>query len=106
MPRLSELTIDETGVTRHLADGSFEHVDWSDLVEVVVVTSSGGPWSEDVFFMLAGSRGNGCAVPSSEAEEQGLLERLQKLPGFDKEKFGKAMHSVDDARFVVWRRKG
>jgi hypothetical protein len=33
-----------------------------------------------------------------------VLQRLQRLPGFDNEAFIQAMSSIQDARFVCWRR--
>jgi hypothetical protein len=57
-----------------------------------------------VFFILVGRKGSGCVVPQGAPESSPLLERLQRLPGFDIEVFMRAMASAEDARFVCWRR--
>jgi hypothetical protein len=56
-----------------------------------------------VFFVLAG-RGGGCVIPQSAPEAGLLLERLQRMPGFDSAAVIRAMGSVVDAKFVCWRR--
>lgn len=98
------IQIDDTGVRRELTEGRFESVTWDDLLEVSIVTTSDGPFAEDVFFVLAGRNGTGCAVPQSAAESSVLLEGLQRLPGFDNQAVIQAMTSTDDNKFVCWRR--
>src|SRR5262245_31341211 len=98
------IRIDDHGVRRELANGKVEQVAWDDLEEMFVLTTADGPFAEDVFFVLVGRAGNGCVVPQSAPESTPLLERLQRLPGFDNETFIRAMASCEDARFVCWRR--
>src|SRR5262245_19249886 len=107
-PMMSEPTIqiDDQGVRRHLADGKLEQVRWDELTEVWIVTSAEGPFAEDVFFVLTGDGDTGCVVPQGAAESGALLERLQRLPGFDNEAVIQAMACAEDARFVCWRRAG
>jgi hypothetical protein len=99
------IQVDDIGVRRELADGHVESVTWDDLIEVSIVTTSDGPFAEDVFFVLEGGNGTGCAVPQSAAESSVLLERLQRLPGFDNQAVIRAMTSTDDNKFVCWRRQ-
>jgi hypothetical protein len=101
---MPSIQIDDHGIRRQLADGKVEQVAWDDLQEVVVLTTADGPFAEDVFFVLAGRDGTGCVVPQGAPESGELLERLQRLPGFDNEAFIRAMSSTEDARFVCWRR--
>jgi len=98
------IKIDDRGVRRELTNGKVEQVRWDGLEEVSVLTTADGPFAEDVFFLLAGRDGSGCVVPQGAPESGELLERLQRLPGFDNEAFIRAMSSTDDARFVCWRR--
>jgi hypothetical protein len=98
--------IDDHGVRRKLADGKLEQITWDDLQEVVVLTTGDGPFAEDVFFVLAGQNGTGWVIPQGAPESMQLLERLQRLPGFDNETLIQAMSSTDDATFVCWRRGG
>jgi hypothetical protein len=100
----SVVALDDTGVERRLGDGRVERVRWDELEEVVVVTTDDGPWSEDVFFLLGGPDGTGCAVPQSDPVVSALLERLQKLPGFDNGALIRAMSSTGNARFPCWKR--
>ncbi|GAA5118063.1 hypothetical protein [Haloechinothrix salitolerans] len=96
------VTVDDTGVRRTLADGSVESVTWEELKSVVIRVIPEGPWSEDVFLMLAGSDGTGTAVPSGDPAADALIERLQTLPGFDNERFIEAMTTDADEAYVVW----
>jgi hypothetical protein len=98
------IRVDDWGVQRDLGDGRAERVAWDALVEVSVLTTGEGPFAEDVFFLLAGEDGTGCVVPQGAPESAGLLERLQRLPGFDNGAFIRAMSRTEDARFVCWRR--
>jgi hypothetical protein len=101
-PGAPAIIIDEQGVRRDLGGGRVESVSWDELREVRIVTTSAGPFVEDVFYLLVGDEG-GCAVPSFAAGD--LLPRLQSLPGFDNQAVIHAMTCTDDASFVCWRRQ-
>ena len=93
-------------VTRVRPDGVQETIRWDELYEVEIITTDEGPRQEDVFFLLIASDGkSGCAVPQSSEGSKQLLERLQKLPGFDNEAVISAMGSTSMARFVCWKRQ-
>jgi hypothetical protein len=103
-PRPRErVIVDHLGVTR-IAGEQVERVAWDELTGVDVVTTDGGPYVEDFFFVLHGGDGRGCVVPQALSEE--LLPRLQALPGFDNVAVINAIGSADNARFVCWRRPG
>ena len=95
--------IDDVGVTRRLDNGEVEHVRWDALHQVAIVTTDEGPVAEDVFFVLEAIDGTGCVISQEAAHRVGLLERLQRLPGFDNAQLIDAMGSTGHARFVVWR---
>lgn len=103
---LDRVSFTDDMVTRVRPDGVQETVRWDDLCEVAVITTDGGPWFEDVFFLLIGSGENsGCAVPLSAEGRQKLFERLQQLPGFNNEAVMKAMGSTSNDRFLCWKRE-
>jgi hypothetical protein len=77
-------------------------VRWDALAEVALINTSRGPFEEDVFVVLTYDDGSTQAIPLNEAE--GLLPRLQQLPGFDNETFINAMGVSDEAVSVLWRR--
>jgi hypothetical protein len=81
-----------------------DRVAWDVLAAIHVETNSGGPWIEDVHWILVGADRTGCVVPSGAAGADALLSRLLKLPGFDHAEFAKAMGSTADASFLCWRR--
>ena len=105
VPAGAAVVVDQAGVRRRLPDGRWEAVRWADLVEVAIRTTPYGPWREDVFFLLTGRDGSGCAVPHGEAVDRDLLRWLQALPGFDNEQLCEAMCCAEDALFVCWRRQ-
>jgi hypothetical protein len=77
-------------------------VRWEALAEVALMTTSGGPFEEDVFFVLTYGDGSNSTVPLGEAAE--LLPRLQELPGFDNETFIRAMAVSEEGISWLWRR--
>ncbi len=93
-------------VSRVRPDGVEERIRWDELHEVGILTTDEGPMQEDVFFLLiAGDGKSGCVVPQGAEGCKRLLERLQKLPGFDNEAVIKAMGSTSNAKFVCWKRQ-
>lgn len=95
----------DEGVTRFRGDGAQEAVRWDELVEVGIVTTDDGPWSEDFLWVLISqNKKSGCAVGQETAGADKLLEALQKLPGFDNGAVIKAVGSTSKAKFVCWRK--
>ncbi len=82
---------------------STEEVLWSDLHEVEIVTTDDGPWACDWYWVLHGAS-SGIAVPQGATGEVGLLERLQRLPGFDNEAVIRAGPHTDNHRVTCWKR--
>ena len=95
--------VTDTDVACERPDGKTERVTWSDLQRVEVLTTSDGPMAPDVFWLLHGTDG-GCAVPQGATGDSELLERLQRLPGFDNATFIEAMGSTSERRFLCWQR--
>jgi hypothetical protein len=83
--------------------GLVERLSWTELRAVLLETNASGPWGVDVYWVLVGERG-GCVVPLDAAGGEGLLEHLQKLPGFDNESVIQAMACCEVNRFVCWER--
>jgi hypothetical protein len=82
--------------------GCEDGVRWDALAEVALMTTSRGPFEEDMFFVLTYDDGSNGAVPLDEAAE--LLPRLQELPGFDNESFIRAMGVSEEGISSLWRR--
>ena len=97
--------LSDTEVRCDHPDGRVERVAWDDLQAVIVHTTANGPILPDVFWILVGtSTHSGCVIPQGATGDTALLERLQKLPGFDNEAFIGSMSSTDDQKFLCWRR--
>jgi hypothetical protein len=103
-PPAGTVEIDGVGARRWLANGKQESVRWDALTKVEVMTTDDGPAADDVFWVLHGSDGAGCVIPSEAEGCDQLLARLQELPGFDNEAVIKAMGSTAKARFLAWKR--
>jgi hypothetical protein len=100
---MQSLMIDDWGVRRRLAQGGEEAVAWTDLAEVLLLTTDAGPFAEDVFFALRAIDGSGVLVGQGLATEHGLLGTLQaRLPDLNNEAIIEAMGSTANARFVLW----
>ena len=93
--------VDDLGVRRLAGPRGAEAVDWAELRAVRVRSSAGDPPPSGVEFVFHGA-GTICAVPLDLAPE-GLIERLQALPGFDNARLVEALSTVGAADFVCWR---
>jgi hypothetical protein len=102
-PEPDRVSFDDSAITRTMPDGKIETVRWADLYEVGIITTDEGPLNEDVFWILAGSNG-GCAVSGGAQGMKELLERLQRLPGFDNAAVIEAMGSTTNKKFQCWKR--
>jgi hypothetical protein len=94
---------DDAAVTCRHPDGGSERVEWDSLEEVLIRTEDAGLSFTDVFWVLVAG-GTQCVFPHGCEGDSALLERLQKLPGFNNEVFVAAMSSISDGEFVCWRR--
>ena len=98
--------IDETGVAVATKKG-IESVTWPLIERVRILTTSGGPFVEDVFFVLEASDGKGCVVPHAAAVRTKLLEELQsRLRGVRDDKVIEAMGCTDGNSFTIWEKEG
>jgi len=102
---LVKVTVTDAEIISTRPDGTIERCLISELKELYIVTTSGGPWSSDVWWLFVGSSpGTGCSFPGGATGEKEALHFAQQLPGFDSEAFISAMGSTRDAKFLCWRR--
>ena len=94
----------ESAVSCHRPDGVVETVRWDELQQVQVLTTSDGPFAPDCFWLLRGPETTGCCIPQGATGDAELLDRIQKLPGFDNLAFIEAMGSTQEAIFTCWQR--
>ncbi|MHC5021058.1 MAG: hypothetical protein ACYTGX_13295 [Planctomycetota bacterium] len=94
--------LDDQRVRRWLEDGQCESVHFAALAHVAILTTADGPFGPDLFWVLVDLAGNGCVIPGQADIAEALLERVQKLPGFDNATLIKAMSSTEEAKFPLW----
>jgi len=94
----------DSDVSCHRPDGVVETDRWDELQQVQVLTTSDGPFAPDCFWLLIGPGTTGCCIPQGATGDAELLDRLQKLPGFDNPAFIEAMGSTQEAIFTCWQR--
>jgi hypothetical protein len=90
------LRADELGV--HV--GPSDVVRWSDLREIRVETTAGGPYFEDFWVVLHSNR-RSVRIPDRLVSR--VLPSLQRLPNFDNDAFIRATGSAEKATFLCWR---
>ena len=100
---LFTVEISETGVTCRRPDRKIESVLWDDLERVEILNTEAGPHRPDVFWVLHGTN-SGCVIPQGATGDRELLERLQKLPGFDNGAVIRAMVEAGAMRTLCWQR--
>jgi len=80
---------------------------FGDLAAVVIETNNAGPWGDDVIWHLLGRAEGSClSIPQIAEDFPLLLERLQRLPGFDNEQVIAAMGSAALNAFLCWEVDG
>lgn len=94
----------DSTVSCHRPDGIVETVQWDELQQVQVLTTSDGPFAPDCFWLLRGPETTGCCIPQGATGDAELLDRLQQLPGFDNKVFIDAQGSTEEALFTCWQR--
>lgn len=100
-----ELEVDGLGARRVMADGREERVDWTELTEVSVMRSDRGPHgAAGGVVMLSGDDTRGCLVPLDLVGECGLVEQLDRLPGFDMHGFVLALDAEPPTQTTCWSR--
>ena len=99
-----KVIFDSEQITRILQNGKTESVRWNDLQEVGILTNDRGPWTDDLFWILAGKdKESGCIIPSEAVDLKELLSRLQQLPNFDNKTVIEAMGTTSNAKFICWK---
>ena len=102
--RRENVQVDDTGVIVVTKKGRDE-VRWDEVTRARIITTSAGPWGEDVFFVLEGTGGRGCVVPHDAAVRTKLLQEMQaRFGGIDDRKVIEAMGSTSRATFNIWER--
>jgi hypothetical protein len=80
---------------------------FGDLAAIVIETNDTGPWGDDVIWHLLGRAEGSClSIPQIAEGFAPLLERLQRLPGFDNEQVIAAMGSAALNAFLCWEADG
>src|SRR5690349_20965648 len=70
-----------------------------------IVADMAGDYLKTDWWLLDGKEGCALAFPWGAQGEREVIEFFEQLPGFDWEKLGQATRSIQDASFVVWKRK-
>ena len=83
--------------------GRVRRVDLAALDEVGILTTSGGPFQDDVFWVLNAGETR-LLVPWNVDGASELLAALQDLPGFDHDAVIAASGSTEEAAFQAWVR--
>jgi hypothetical protein len=100
--RRENVQVDDKGVIV-VTDKGRDEVRWADVTRARIITTSAGPWAEDVYFVLETTESKSCIVPHDAAVRTKLLEEMQaRLPGVDDRKVIEAMGSTSKNSFVIW----
>ena len=81
-------------------------VRWEDLREVSILTQKPEIWDDDYPFLeLRTASGGRYRISDKAKRNEGFMERLQQLPGFDHGVFTTAKDSTEKRRFMCWKGK-
>jgi len=103
-PSIETIEIDDLGVARTVGSIN-ERIRWEDVEEIRIITTDGGPYTEDVFFILVDAEQKGCLIPHDSAVKYKLLERLHsRFDGLDDDAVIKAMGTTSNGNFLIWKK--
>lgn len=103
-PEVESIAVSDWGVTRLTDETVTDSVAWTDLEEVMIVTTADGPNHENLYLVLRGTSGASIIAPHPLVVESGILTELEeRLQGYDTDTFFEAMMNTGDEVFVVWR---
>jgi hypothetical protein len=103
LQRVAALEVDADEIRFRRVSGTRGAVRWDGVNRVVIRTTDEGPFIEDVYYLLE-SADEVIVVPQPASGCDELLDRLQKLPGFDNEAVIAAMACTDNREFLCWQR--
>jgi hypothetical protein len=99
--RWADYTVNDEGFTQITGEDSGEKFLWSDVKHVGILTTSDGPFFDDVFWIIQTANKNIC-LTQAQATQLSLLDYFGKLPGFNWDSAIAAMCSTRDALFHCW----
>lgn len=94
------LELDDEQVRLKYAHVVMESVGWDEIVRVAAAPEADGPIDDDLFFFLEDDQGEGTIIPNTYARQ--LLDRLQRLEGFDNEALVEAATGGVEEPKVLW----
>jgi hypothetical protein len=100
----ARVVVDDAGVTV-VGEAGVEAVAWTDLEAVGIRTTDTGPFEDDLHWELQRRDGGVVSIGSETDGIDALIERLQRLPGFDNEAVIAASSSTRNAVFACWARR-
>ena len=101
------VTFDSKAIYCNKPNNVNEFISWEKLDAVLIETTDQGPISADVFWLLLSKdMSEGCIFPQGANGEEELIAELQKkLPNFNNSMLIKAMTSVENQKFLIWKRE-
>jgi hypothetical protein len=83
--------------------GKTNRMAWDSIARVLVITTDGGPFVEDMFWVIVARTGQELVIESGAKGASLLLAEMQaRLAGFDNEAFVKAVGSTTPAVLEIW----
>ena len=101
---LVRVQLNENEIVTEHPDGKVERVAIADLRAIIIQTLDVPTGCTDVYYMLiAGTPGAGCTFPLGATGDSDFLKWAEKLPGFDKKAFDRAISSTHEEGFWLWK---
>lgn len=77
----------------------------NEIEEITLVNKEADPLIDDVIWELVTLKGVKLEIPDGIKGSKELLERLQRLPGFDNDAVIESMSAFSSSRRLCWKRK-
>jgi hypothetical protein len=101
--RVRAVNCEDEALEFRWALGSAAFAKWDDVQRVLIRTTDRGPFDDDVFLVMETSERR-YVIPQTAVGAAQLLDRVQRLPGFDNEAVIESMGCTENSEFLCWER--
>jgi hypothetical protein len=77
-----------------------EFIRWTDVQQILLRRTDGGPWLADLWVLFVGESG-GCSVPTEARNFDAVMRSFERFPKFDHSCFLRG--DSNDTQYVCWR---
>jgi len=95
--------VDQDSITSRDYQGKIVEIDIKNIVEIKIITNDSGRGGTDLWWLIK-DKEKSMNVPGGATGEEAMLDRLQKIDGFNNKEVINAMSSVENKEFTLLKK--